>query len=65
MLDIKILLDTSSIALFAMDGTVELTSMYFFSAEFDKIELYTENGKVYVESISVTKSENIHLINNQ
>ena len=55
-LDIQILLDTTSITLLSMDGMVKLTSMYFYSAEFDTIELYAENGKVYVESLDITQS---------
>ncbi|MDR2233380.1 MAG: GH32 C-terminal domain-containing protein [Tannerella sp.] len=55
MLDIRIILDTDSIKLLTMDGMVELTSLYYYSAEFNKIELFAENGKVYVEDLSITQ----------
>ena len=52
-LDMRIVLDTTTIALSSMDGAVELSNLYFFSAEFNKVELYAETGKVFVESISI------------
>jgi len=54
LLNMRIMLNNNSIALFAMDGSVELTSMYYYSSDFDKLELFAENGKVFVEFISFT-----------
>jgi sucrose-6-phosphate hydrolase SacC (GH32 family) len=55
MLDIQINMGADSIEVFAMDGTIELTERYFFSAEFNKIELFAETGRVYVENLSITQ----------
>ena len=54
-LDMRIILKPTSIELFSLDGTIELSSMYFYSSEFNKMELYAENGKVYVESVSLSQ----------
>jgi fructan beta-fructosidase len=54
-LDMQIILDTSSLEMFAMDGKIVLTERFYPSACFDCLEVFAENGKVYVESISVTQ----------
>lgn len=57
ILDIKIKLDTTSITLFSMNGDVELASMYYYSSEFNKMELFAENGKIFVNNMTVKRSK--------
>jgi fructan beta-fructosidase len=52
-IEIQIILDTSSIEMFAMDGKVVLTERFYPSSGFDHLEVFAENGRVYVENISV------------
>jgi fructan beta-fructosidase len=52
-LDMQIILDTASLELFALDGKAVLTDTCYPSSGFSRIEAYAENGKVYMESISV------------
>ena len=58
-IDIQLILDNASLELFSMNGKAVLTNLFFASSGFDKIELYAENGKVYVESISITQLKSI------
>jgi sucrose-6-phosphate hydrolase SacC (GH32 family) len=54
-LEIQMILDTSSLEMFAMDGKVVLTERFYPSSGFDRLEVFAENGKVYVGNISVTQ----------
>lgn len=54
-LDMRIILDKSSIELFAMGGKAVMTDTFFPSSEFDRVTLYAENGKVSLANVSVTR----------
>jgi fructan beta-fructosidase len=58
-LDIRIILDIASIELFAMDGKVVISNLFYPSSDFNILEIYAENGKVHVERISVTQLKSI------
>ncbi|MDR1555974.1 MAG: glycoside hydrolase family 32 protein [Tannerellaceae bacterium] len=57
--DMRIILDATSIELFAMDGNIVITNSFYPSSDFNVMEIYAENGKVHVESISVTQLKSI------
>jgi len=54
-LDVRIMIDKASIELSSMDGKVVINDRFFHSQRFNKIELFAENGKVYVENFSIRK----------
>lgn len=45
-LDLKLIIDESSVELFAVDGLVSMTEQLFPSEKFTSISLFSEKGKV-------------------
>ena len=59
MLDMKIMLNTNSIVLYSSEEEVVLADAFSLSSELNTIELYAENGKVYVESVSLSQLKTV------
>lgn len=59
MVDMRILFDHTSSELFAMGGKVAMSDTFYPSSDFNKIALFAENGKVQVNSISITQLKSI------
>ena len=59
IIDMRIILDVSSLEFFAMGGKVVMTEQFFPTSEFDIIELFSENGKVVSKDISITELKSI------
>ncbi|WP_163712755.1 glycoside hydrolase family 32 protein [Mangrovibacterium lignilyticum] len=58
-LDMKLIIDHSSVELFAMNGLVSLTRKIPFSGNLDQISLYAESGSIKLESGTLIELENI------
>ena len=53
MIDMRIILNNASVELSSMDGKIVITDRFLKPSKFNKIELFAENGRVFVESISI------------
>jgi fructan beta-fructosidase len=59
MLEMQLILDVTSLELFARDGKVTMTDAFYPSSEFDRLEVFAENGRIQVEKLSVTQLKSI------
>jgi fructan beta-fructosidase len=57
--DMHIIFDVTSFELFAMEGKAVITDTFFPTSDFDTLEIFAENGKITVESISITQLKSI------
>jgi fructan beta-fructosidase len=60
VVNMRIILDVSSMELFAMDGKPVITDSFFPTSQFNILEVFAENGSITVESISVTQLKSIY-----
>jgi len=58
-LKLQIIIDASSAEIFANDGKAAFTSLIFPANPYDKIELYSNEGKVKVNSLVLTELDSI------
>lgn len=58
-LDMRIILDNTSVEMFAMGGKAVMTDLFFPASGFDKAELFAENGKIIVDEITVVQLNSI------
>lgn len=58
-LDLRIILDKASFELFTMDGKVVMTDTFYPSSEFDRLQIFVENGRITVDDITVTQLKSI------
>ena len=56
----RVIVDNSSIELFAQDGTVLLTDLFFPSEPFQKVELFSEDGTSKLLAAQFYNLETIH-----
>jgi fructan beta-fructosidase len=59
ILEMQIILDTTSLELFALDGKIVMTDTFYPSSDFNKIAIYAENGRIQVEEVSITQLKSI------
>jgi len=57
--DMHLVIDVASVELFAMEGKVVMTEIFFPTEEFSGIRLYSKNGNVQLDSGSVYKLNSI------
>ncbi len=57
--DIKLIIDESSVELFAMEGLVSMTKKYNSQSVLNRIKLFTENGKMNLKEGSITQLSGI------
>ncbi len=57
--DIKLIIDESSVELFAMEGLVSMTKKYTAQSVLNRINLFTENGKITLKEGSITQLSGI------
>jgi len=53
--DMKLLLDAASLELFGGGCKVAVTEIFYPSSQFNKVELFAENGRVHVDSLSAVQ----------
>ncbi len=58
-IDMHLIIDAASVELFAMNGKVVMTEIFFPTEEFSNIRLYSKNGDVQLDSGSVYKLNSI------
>ena len=58
-LTMRIILDTTSLELFTLDGEIAMTDAFFLSSNLDRLEIFAENGKIEIESVSTTQLKSI------
>ncbi|WP_293669185.1 glycoside hydrolase family 32 protein [uncultured Parabacteroides sp.] len=59
VLDLRIILDKSSVEMFVMDGKGAMTDTFYPSSGFNKVEVFAENGKVSLAELSVTELKSV------
>jgi len=59
VMDIKIIVDYTSVELFAMDGLASLTRKYSFSDDWVKMTLFTEGGKITLKEGDIKELKGI------
>jgi fructan beta-fructosidase len=59
IIEIQLILDATSIELFAEDGKVTLTDVFYPASEYNKLEVFAENGRIRVEKLTVTQLKTI------
>lgn len=57
--DIKLIIDGSSVELFAMEGLVSMTKKYDSQTVLNRIKLFTETGKIVLKEGSITQLSGI------
>jgi fructan beta-fructosidase len=58
-LDIRLIIDKSSVELFAKDGLIVMTDQFFPSEEYSIVSLFTEHGEVELIDGQITKLSSI------
>lgn len=58
-LDIRLIIDKSSVELFAKDGLVVMTDQFFPSEEYSIVSLFTEHGEIELTDGKITKLSSI------
>jgi fructan beta-fructosidase len=59
-LDIRLIIDKSSVELFAKDGLIVMTDQFFPSEEYSIVSLFTENGEIELTGGQITKLSSIY-----
>jgi len=57
--DIKLIINESSVELFAMEGLVTMTKKYNSQSVLNRIKLFTETGKIILKEGSITQLSGI------
>jgi fructan beta-fructosidase len=57
--NLQIIIDTSSIEVFANDGKVAFTSLIFPNQPYEKIVLFSNEGNIRVSSLKLTELDSI------
>lgn len=58
-LDIRLIIDKSSVELFAKDGLIVMTDQFFPSEEYSIVSLFAEHGEVELTEGQITKLSSI------
>ena len=58
-LDMRLIIDKSSVELFAKDGLIVMTDQFFPSEEYSIVSLFTENGEIELTDGQITKLSSI------
>ena len=58
-LDMHLIIDKSSVELFAKDGLIVMTDQFFPSEEYSIVSLFTDHGEVELTDGQITKLSSI------
>ncbi|MDR1203479.1 MAG: glycoside hydrolase family 32 protein [Tannerellaceae bacterium] len=53
--NMRIILDATSLELFTLDGEIAMTDAFYPSSNLNSLGIFAENGKVEIESVSITQ----------